>query len=80
MVQPNNLIPPSSCPLQKLGSILLLDSDTENQHLMVFHSTNPNGDKEVSKTLVSDLTLPWLFPKKSFVYLQVFTMKASTLK
>ena len=47
---------------------------------MVFHSTNPNGDKEVSKTLVSDLTLPWLFPKKSFVYLQVFTMKASTLK
>ena len=38
---------------------------------MVFPCTDPNDDKEVSRTLVSDLTLPWLFPQKSFVHLQV---------
>jgi hypothetical protein len=81
MVEPLNLIPPSSYPLQKLGrSILLIDSDTENQHLMVFPCTDPNDDKEVSRTPVSDITLPWLFPQKSLVYLRVFTIKASTLK
>jgi len=81
MVQPLNLILLPSCPLQKLGRrILLIDSDTENHHLVVFPCTDPNDDKKVSRTLVSDLTLPWLLPQKSFVYLQVFTTKASTLK